>query len=1039
MNNQARHKMPVLKKFISAILLFIPTLTFAQFYVTGDNPGKTKWYTFDTDNFSIIYPEGTDSLAKVYGYSLEKYRVPVSRSAGFLPGGPGKKRMPVVLHAFNSANGSVAWAPKRMDLYTIPSLYDTEQMLWTENLAVHESRHVSQMQIGLQRAHKPVSWLVGEMWNGVAAQLYLGMSNLEGDAVIAETALTNSGRGRTADFLNYYKVAFDNGDFRTWNKWRFMSQRNYSPDHYALGYLTLGGIRYLYGNPGIMSEATGAAADNILKLGGIYSATKRVTGKKLDKVFKEVCDTLHSIWKAEADARAPFIGMEPVTEEPRLYTDYDKLVFVKDTLYAVKRGHLDAPALVRINDDGTEKTISRFSSQTSDLKASGKTGRIYWTETYSDPRWSMKKRSRIKYSDLRNSNKRYLGKKVREVLFNPDVNRESNMIASVAYSPDGRSELYVSNGSDGKKVMSVSVPDGLQPVETAWIGQDIYVTMINGEGFGIWRYGDGKWTEVLGHEPVKVKDFKSFGDELIFTCDRTGVNELYHFDPASGELTQKTVTRYGAEDFAYTPDGRWLYFSSQTMKGMKVFRTPADSLVSRKVDIGEKHVWTLAETLARQERELAAAEGYDAAVSAVEPEFSPVKRYRKFPHALNIHSWAPVYVSVDNIMNMSYDYTWEAVSLGATGILQNRLSTFTGEFGYSAHKDPYETGRWRNSGHMKFTYSGWYPVIEASFDYNDRSTFHTYLYSYESNVYMTSQKENTSYMKGKLSLYIPFNLSQGGWNSGFIPKVSYTVSNDRFYSGMVKYGNLMQEKTDEEGNTIYVSEVVEVGREPGKNLMNQTITTSLRGYAVTGTSSSAVFPRWGAGGEIGYMRAFHKQKLFSPMQYLYAYGYIPGFARSHGIKLTYTIQDKCYNDMQFSDPVVNILPRGFKSNGTILRNMTILYGLMSKATIDYAIPVHTGDWSIGGSLFSVKRFVLTPHFDFTFMGKRGNQMYGAPLGNLFSAGANLSVDLNSILWLEYPCSFGVTCSYNGGSLFGTYTPNTTVDRFHIAPTFNITF
>ena len=256
---------------------------------------------------------------------------------------------------------------------------------------------------------------------------------------------------------------------------------------------------------------------------------------------------------------------------------------------------------------------------------------------------------------------------------------------------------------------------------------------------------------------------------------------------------------------------------------------------------------------------------------------------------------------------------------------------------------------------------------------------------------------------------------------------------------MVKYGNLMQEKTDEEGNTIYVSEVVEVGREPGKNLMNQTITTSLRGYAVTGTSSSAVFPRWGAGGEIGYMRAFHKQKLFSSMQYLYAYGYIPGFARSHGIKLTYTLQDKCYNDMQFSDPVVNILPRGFKSNGTILRNMTILYGLMSKATIDYAIPVHTGDWSIGGSLFSVKRFVLTPHFDFTFMGKRGNQMYGAPLGNLFSAGANLSVDLNSILWLEYPCSFGVTCSYNGGSLFGTYTPNTTVGRFHIAPTFNITF
>jgi hypothetical protein len=48
---------------------------------------------------------------------------------------------------------------------------------------------------------------------------------------------------------------------------------------------------------------------------------------------------------------------------------------------------------------------------------------------------------------------------------------------------------------------------------------------------------------------------------------------------------------------------------------------------------------------------------------------SEPKRYRKFPHMFNVHSWAPLYVNVNNIMNMSYDYMYDLASLGATGII----------------------------------------------------------------------------------------------------------------------------------------------------------------------------------------------------------------------------------------------------------------------------------------------------------------------------------------------------------------------------------
>ena len=116
---------------IILLLSLISSSASAQFYVTGDDPGKLKWNYIDTDSYRVIYPQGADSLARVYGRKLEKYKVPVSRTSGYMTGEGDGKIMPVVLHAYNDANGSVAWAPKRMDLFTVPSAYDPEPLPWS--------------------------------------------------------------------------------------------------------------------------------------------------------------------------------------------------------------------------------------------------------------------------------------------------------------------------------------------------------------------------------------------------------------------------------------------------------------------------------------------------------------------------------------------------------------------------------------------------------------------------------------------------------------------------------------------------------------------------------------------------------------------------------------------------------------------------------------------------------------------------------------------------------------------------------------------
>ncbi len=1022
--------MRILRYIFITFLFFAPIPLSAQFYVTGDDPGKAKWYSIETDNFKVIYPEGADTLAGIYARKIEQFRIPVSLSSGYISGEGKGIKLPVVLHAYNAANGSVAWAPKRMDLFTIPSAYEPEPMPWSTMLSVHESRHVTQMQFGLTRALKPGNWFFGEMWNILASLVYPGIATMEGDAVITETAWTPSGRGRTADFLNYYWVAMDNGDFRKWHEWRYVSQKKYALDHYALGYLTIGGFRYLYDCPKYMEEGYSLAARRPYNLGAFYTATRKLTGRKFDDAFMEVCDTMYTLWRNDAEARKPYITSEPVTAEPDIYTDYTDSRIVGTDIYAIKKGHLDVPTLVRIDSTGKEHRISTFAYGTSKLKWSGELERLYWSETKADKRWTLKTESKVRYMDKGSKRKHTL--RSEGLLHNPAPSEKN--VAAVRYEINGKSSVDIIDAMTGACTVSYEAPDSLQLIETSWIGNDIYLTAISDNGYGIYRMEDGEWTVILHPQPVKIKDFASYGNELIFTCDRTGANELYHLDPITGDLRQKTSTRYGSEDFCYSEDGEWLYYSSQTVNGMRIFRTPADSLMDKKADFTILHKYSIAEKVMQQERDIARSR---EVTGKKEVRISEPERYRKFPQLFNVHSWAPVYVNVDNIMNMSFDHIWEAASLGATGIIQNRLSTMTGEFGYSAHKDPYNKGKWRHSGHARLTYSGLYPILEATVDINDRAArqYSTYAYLMSedmASMEISSRELATPYIEGKLSAYIPFRFSSGGWFKGITPRVSYRIGNDMFNTNIAIMGmeDHFMSGSDSETSIQYQKPVF-IGTKKGRNTFRHSISGSLNAYIIQNTPNSAAYPRWGAGMETGVMENIESRDVLSPMGYAYLYGYLPGITRSQGLKVSVMSQMKLNNDAIFSQAMVNVLPRGLSSNAGLTSWLSVRNPYITKISADYAIPIYIGDLFLGGTMFAIKRLSLIPNFDMTFFSGQ----------NLWSAGADLNLDLHSILGLDWPLSVGVAFSLNGGSAFKSISEASglSIDRYYIGPNFNVTF
>ena len=101
----------------------------------------------------------------------------------------------------------------------------------------------------------------------------------------------------------------------------------------------------------------------------------------------------------------------------------------------------------------------------------------------------------------------------------------------------------------------------------------------------------------------------------------------------------------------------------------------------------------------------------------------------------------------------------------------------------------------------------------------------------------------------------------------------------------------------------------------------------------------------------------------------------------------------------------------------------------AKLSASYAMPFPLGDFHIG-NLFYVTRGIITPHFDWSFIGS----------GQLFSAGATLEMEFGNFFGLAFPARLGVTYSYNGGPTFSSL-KNAGIDpgRHTVGPVFSMDF
>lgn len=1001
--------MKYLKFIVAVLFLFWEILSNAQFQLSGNDPDYVNWYFRETPSYKILYPEGADSLVWKYGLALEQSRIKVGLSAGYTPGEMYKKKMPVILHCFqNFSNGLVVWAPQRMELYTSPDTYNITPTPNIEHLSIHESRHVAQMQFGRSGIFKPFHYLFGEMFAGGLAGLYPNKTFLEGDAVVAETALTLSGRGRKFSFLEYYMPSFDSGDYRNKYRWEYGSQRWYAPDYYTVGYMTIGGIRYLYNEPFFTKKYFNRIQKNPIRIFNFQKTLKEISGKKQSAVWKEITEAFQKEWNKNAQERAPFMPAEIINKLPHWHTEYHSpFISKKGEIYAIKKGLAESTSLIKITPDGKEKHIRAFSGAVGHLHYDPNTDRIYFSESIPDIRWTLKRESIIRYIYTDNPQKIH-NLTSEESLHNPSPSEKGDKIAAIEYPQKGGSNIVLLDTETGKRIKTITAPDTVQITEAAWIKDSIYISGLSEHGFGIYSITkNGKFANHLQPHPVQIQHLEGENGNLYFECDRTGVNEFYSWKPDNKELTQITSSKYGIHDAIFNKTRDALYYSSLAPAekpemhkyGKLLYKTNLKGLTVKKAEWEQYYKYPIADTLSNQEKRL-----QKGILLSTDYKISDAQPYLQKPRLSYIHSWVPFYFNYDKIPNISFDYLSKTISPGLMLMIQNTLGNFSGIFGFSYEKSPIN-GKRRPVAIAKFNYKKFYPVFDISLEFNRRSSFDVFKKIEKGNIKIESRTTERPYFLANIKTYIPLNFSSGGWQRGIIPQLNYNISNDFLDTGIMH----------KSGNSVPFNR----------------LGFSVRGYISKIKAPSEIYPDFGIGAEIGAVSYPFLKDYFNPAIFGYVYGYLPGIRKDQGLRLTAKIQMiPEISRYAKGKNALNILPRGFAGNELLNQYIGLKESFQYSFTADYGIPIYVGDLWYLSPLIYIKNFVLKPFADFSFYGKN----------NFFSTGCAFSLRAANIAWFPFETELGISIAYNGGSYFKDLTiQKISLQRTHLGFIFNTVF
>ncbi|HEX7584972.1 MAG TPA: hypothetical protein VF373_09810, partial [Prolixibacteraceae bacterium] len=881
----------------------------AQFFQTGQDPSSIRWRQINTQNFQIVFPEEFEKQAQRIAYVLEKVYDYGSKTLKFHP-----HTISVILHTRTvNSNGLVAWAPKRIELFTTPhqQIYAQD---WLEELGLHEFRHLVQMDKIQSELPVLVKAILGEQATAIVVGAYLPFWFLEGDAVVTETALSNTGRGRLASFsMDYRAQLIEKGKY-SFDKAYLGSYKDYVTDHYRLGYWMVGKSREKFG-AGIWADALQKIGKQPLSLTPLNSSIRRSTGLSTQQMYSGIFDNLTKEWMQSLKSQATDL-ISVVSPARKSHTQYLYPEVYKDSIIFAYRTSLDdIGRFVLISPDKTEKVIytpgTIFEESVSMTK-----NLIIWAENRADLRWTHSDRSVIQVLNVENKVRREI--KSKNKLFSPVISPDLRTFAAVEVDPANNFSLSVFDIETGSLKFRFKTVDNQYFFTPCWDekGEKLYVVCLSSKG------------KYLASVDVKTKQLQQLTEitysnlknpvyskgEILFSADFSGIDNLYSLDLESKNITQIASVKFGADYPSALNSKNQLFFSNYTSDGFRLAALKLQNKNNRKeINSIQLKSDSLAKNLATQEI------GIPDFSNADSVKYSS-KKYSKLGHLFNFHSWAPAYIDVNN----------SEIKPGFSLFSQNVLGTAETRLGYD-YNIADRTGIYK----LGFNYSGWFPEINTEISAGNAASNYFQVKNTVNKLNQVIQSDTTIQrykwreITADLDIRLPLNLSKGKYSRVLIPELKYTFNQitnsastpESFYSGNY-----------------------------------QAISYRLYFYNLLHQSSQSLMPKWGQQFDVIYRHTPFIGNDLGTLSGIQSVLFFPGLTKNSGLKIYQGYQEKSFSSENSFSNFISF-PRGFQSYEN-----NKMYSLAA----DYKFPLFYPDLSIG-KLAYIKRLKASLFYDYAWL------------------------------------------------------------------------
>lgn len=675
------------------LLLFSKLHLSAQIFDFEQSKPTIRWHQLQTPHIKLIFPASFDNLAPQLLQQLDRARlyssVDLHRQV---------RRYPIVIQNMSvEANGFVQLAPRKSELFSTPSGTPDNQA-WLSNLAIHEWRHIAQMQQLTKGLSKPFFEQLALAWWGISLPAWY----FEGDAVYQETIFSQGGRGRLPSWEMPIRANELSRKNYSYDQYILGSYKHNIPSYYSIGYLMNASLHADFGSL-VSQELLDNMRANPLRPYNFRYAFKKITRKTPKNYFQQIITDLNSQW-TQQEAKQNHTNYQPISEQKQTFPTNYLLPKQLDATHTVvlKQGHQFLPQLVALSAN-KEQNLVYTGTQIHphyDLKDS----LLTWDEYRVDKRYRKNSYSLINTYNMKTGRVKQLTKNSR--YYSPVFHPWKMEIAVVKVSLNNQASLVILDQHTGAELQEVAMPMGLhiQHPQFHPSGKKLVAIGITEAGTQLLEISlTDSLLSPLGEISNQQYERPSyFKEDIIFKAHFNGRDNIYRWQQADKRIVQLTEARFGAFNPSIDSLSKRLFFNDYQASGHLAASVSLDS-------VGNTPIEELQDLFTHYYRAGLAASTPAAPILKIQTkdslEIPEITAYKGLGRTFNFHSLTISSNQFDNFDNYKPGLFWlsnnvlnttQAI-LGVEHDTDLNKTTYSAELAYQKYF-PKITLRYENRG-----------------------------------------------------------------------------------------------------------------------------------------------------------------------------------------------------------------------------------------------------------------------------------------------------------------------------------------------------